>query len=333
VPDSTEIQQKPLKYKPRVPSHFFKRNDFYYFRVVLPPALKERLGTEVYMSLRTSLRSEALKLSQYLYPHLQDLLDIPEMEFKELRRRLNEHLQDKLDEDSINLEPRLPSTLFPGIEIEHPDFSYSDTCNHIADRLLKDVNSPDTLLLDSDEVLNKLVEAGIISVDQAKSASIYDKQLVTKLFYEKEILYHQILAKRSQGDFSFEESATSKDFSKPNANDTSLFPKNFIDEFLGLTPETIEQIRELDRRLNFQLGSLPKDQPSSDQPATKPSQKPIYVSTLIDKYVKNKVQENRWKSHTVSGHVYDLNLFLKVIKDQSIHTISCDIYIDNFWIF
>jgi hypothetical protein len=107
------------------------------------------------------------------------------MDFKELRRRLNEHLQDKLDEDSINLEPRNPSTLFPGIEIEHPDFSYSDTCNHIAGLFLQDINNPDTLLLDSEKVLIKLVEARIISLDQAKSASIIDKQLGTKLFYEK----------------------------------------------------------------------------------------------------------------------------------------------------
>jgi hypothetical protein len=90
-------------WKPRVPSHFFKRNDFYYFRVALPRTHRERLGDEFRMSLRTALRGEALRLSQHLYPLLQDLLDIPEMDFQELKRRLNEYLQPKLEEYAMNI--------------------------------------------------------------------------------------------------------------------------------------------------------------------------------------------------------------------------------------
>jgi hypothetical protein len=100
--------EKPKSRVSRVPSHIFKRNDFYYFRVALPKAHKERLGNEVFMSLRTTIRAKALRIAQHLYPYFLNLVDNPDMGINELKRRLNEHLQVKLEEDSINMEPSFP---------------------------------------------------------------------------------------------------------------------------------------------------------------------------------------------------------------------------------
>jgi hypothetical protein len=178
---------------------------------------------------------------------------------------------------------------------------------------LQNINNPDTLLLESEEVLNNLIKAGIISSDQAKSASIYDKQLVTKLFYQNEVKYHQILSKRSQGDFLDEDKIALSNFSKSNDDENSLFSKNAIDQLLGLSPESIEQIRKLDNKIKSQFG-MPNEQITENQPAIilPPSlkQKSISLSTLIDRYIDNKIQEKRWKLHTTSGHLNDINLFL-----------------------
>jgi hypothetical protein len=42
------------------------------------------------------------------------------MDLKEFRLRLNKNIQMKLEEDTVNLTPRTPSSLYPGIEEEHP---------------------------------------------------------------------------------------------------------------------------------------------------------------------------------------------------------------------
>jgi hypothetical protein len=50
--------------------------------------------------------------------YMLELLEDPEIDFKEIRCRLNGHFQAKLDEDLANLEPRNSSALVPGKE--HP---------------------------------------------------------------------------------------------------------------------------------------------------------------------------------------------------------------------
>jgi hypothetical protein len=86
------------------------------FRFALPIPLKERMGNEVCLSLRTPFRSEALKLSQRIHSWLLELSTKPGMDFTELRRALYFRLQAKLDENSVNPEPRRPSNIYEGIE-------------------------------------------------------------------------------------------------------------------------------------------------------------------------------------------------------------------------
>jgi hypothetical protein len=49
------------------------------------------MGHEVFMSLPTTIRTKALTLSHHLFALFQVLLKVPEMDFRELRRKLNEH--------------------------------------------------------------------------------------------------------------------------------------------------------------------------------------------------------------------------------------------------
>jgi hypothetical protein len=57
----------------------------------------------------------------------------------------------------------------------------------MADFINKNIRDPNFLLAKSDQLLNDLAEIGIISRQEAQSASNSQKQLVTKLFFETEI--------------------------------------------------------------------------------------------------------------------------------------------------
>ncbi|MDR1677880.1 MAG: hypothetical protein LBS44_05755 [Deltaproteobacteria bacterium] len=115
---------KTRKIKPRIPAYLLKRGDYYYYRQVLPTQYKQRLGNEVCLSLRTSLRADAVKLSRYLTSCLQELLEIPDMDFTHLRRSLYLRLQLRLDMDSSDDSPRIPSKIYEGIKEKHPEYNW-----------------------------------------------------------------------------------------------------------------------------------------------------------------------------------------------------------------
>ncbi|MDR0548072.1 MAG: hypothetical protein LBI10_01460 [Deltaproteobacteria bacterium] len=100
---STGLKLSAKKRKSQVPTHIYKRGDFYYFRAVFPDSLKERFGQEIRFSLITPFRKKALELSGKLFVEFQKLLESLDMDLKELRFRLNKNIQMKLEEDTMTI--------------------------------------------------------------------------------------------------------------------------------------------------------------------------------------------------------------------------------------
>jgi hypothetical protein len=153
---SSKHQKNKYKNQRRIPSYIFKRNDFYYFRVALPTPFKVRLGGEVCLSLRTTLRSDALTLSRHLHTFLQSLLEDSEMDFKKLRNTLNEKLKEILEAKFYDIESSPISAERQGI-IRNPAKTKAEECDYIAQLWLDDMANPDALLKESDGALNFLV--------------------------------------------------------------------------------------------------------------------------------------------------------------------------------
>jgi hypothetical protein len=71
--DAPKLLRK--KSKPQVPSHVYKREDFYHFRARFPENHNDRFSPEIRLSLRTPYRMKALELAGTLYAEFQRLLD------------------------------------------------------------------------------------------------------------------------------------------------------------------------------------------------------------------------------------------------------------------
>ncbi|MDR1084950.1 MAG: site-specific integrase [Deltaproteobacteria bacterium] len=147
------------------------------------------------------------------------------MDLNELKRRLNQHISMKLEEDSRDLTPRKSSALFEDVESVHPEYNYTEACQYIVKNLVSDIKDEKSLRSWSDIAIPSLITAGIIDSRFNELAPEEDKLIVTKFFLESEIKFHSILAKRAEGDFSYEDNFTLTDNSKP---------KNFITELLDV---------------------------------------------------------------------------------------------------
>jgi integrase len=312
------------KFRPWVSSHIYKRGDFYYFRARFPAKYRERFGQEIRLSLMTPYRQKALELSGKLYSDLQSLLDDPEMDLKELRLRLNRNIQMKLEEDTVNLSPRSPSSLYTGIEAEHPEYSYADTCKHIIKQLLNDINNEDSLSSWSKEVMPTLEKVGIINQSQADNASIIDKLIATKLFLESEVKYITILLNRAEGNFFGEENIVLNNFDKSeNYNNRTFTTNEFIKELVNPKDDTLSQLFNL---LNSNI-KIENSQPVNSSQSQinvdiETKTQSILYSVALSQFVTNKVTENRWKKHLVDAHRSDLQLFIKIMGDIPITSID-----------
>jgi hypothetical protein len=107
-------------------------------------------------------------------------MDIPDMNLNELRHQLHEILKARLEEDTIDVTPKTASSIYKDIELEHPDFSYSDACKLIIKENLNIISDPEALKLQSQKILSALEEANIINSIQAKNATEQDSRAVAK---------------------------------------------------------------------------------------------------------------------------------------------------------
>jgi hypothetical protein len=71
--------------------------------MTLPKRYWDSAGREIFLSLKTPFKREAHNLAQYLHSEVTQMLNNPDTDLKELRRRLNELLQHRLAEDSVDL--------------------------------------------------------------------------------------------------------------------------------------------------------------------------------------------------------------------------------------
>jgi hypothetical protein len=195
------LSPKNTKPKPKIPSHIFKRNDFYYFRLTLPKMYWNSIGREIYLSLKTTYKKQALRLAQYLHEEVQKMLKDPKIFLPDIKQKLHLNLQIKLAEiakDSPDLSPKTVASIFPGIEEDLPDVRFGDTNETIIFQLLnatEGINDKEALHELSIKAISNLVEANILNSNIAKELTENEKLDLTKLFIGYEVKYFQSLQK------------------------------------------------------------------------------------------------------------------------------------------
>jgi integrase len=266
------------------------------------------------------------------------------LDYQELKKRLNKHLQAMLEEERLDSSPKDPSSsndLITFVDELCPDLQNQGQRYQIAIKILQgELHNEDRLLSASEHLIPALISARILDPNEADLLSETGKIRIIKLFFESFISYYSILTKRDEGDFLYEQNITLKNSSEEDNNyDIDQFPNNFINDFYDLTPENIERIRLIyknDKDVNqfhdlllknfiLNQGKDPESHPLSNLSAPSPTSsvdKSILLSALIDKYIENKIIEKKWADHEVSGRRTGINLFLKYIGDQPIHSIN-----------
>jgi integrase len=183
----------------------------------------------------------------------------------------------------------------------------------------------------SHEAIPTLVKANIIDAHQANNASEEDKLIATKCFLETEIKYYTILADRAEGNFLNEQIV----FANPIAHDTenqyeNLEREQFLQELLYPSEDTLEQFIRLLNGNNppteipriSQTDLTPIETAKNLLSNNIPQPESILYSEAINKFVENKVNENRWKQHQIRSHRADLELFIRIMGDKPINNID-----------
>jgi hypothetical protein len=194
----------------------------------LPEAHWKTIGREIYLSLRTPFRKIAVPLAQELRSIVRNMMENSESDLKEIKRRLQLHLQNKLAEDEADVSTRAVSSIYPCLDEKHPDFNYGDVLALFIQDLLNDVNDKDRLNSMSKELIPTLVKADIIKPYEENKLTAYGKLIVTKLFLENEIRYHTALLNKNKGDFSIQDKNESKNSGRGRIS-SSFFENLFND--------------------------------------------------------------------------------------------------------
>jgi integrase len=253
------------------------------------------------------------------------MLNNPDTDLKELRRRLNELLQHRLAEDSADLSPRTVESIYPGLEKHHPEYSYGDACQYCINELKYCSTNKDELDSFSDQAISKLVEANILDAHDAKILSENRKLLITKLYFENEIRYYQAILNKWNGDFTLQDSIESQDFSKKILSQSQ---EDLIRDLLYPNEDTSDQFFSVLRRYQGEEYFSPPNQVSgnlkivnTELEQKSDSSTDIYYSEAMNKYIESKVKEKRWTEKTKAGYISDLSLFLSIKGDMKLKSI------------
>ena len=189
---------KPSRSNSRVPSHLYKRQGLYYFRVVIPDKLKQRFGrSELRISLRTAYRQIAKSLAQELYAHLNSLFrDDSMIDYPEIKRRMNQYLQKLLEDDHYSTQP-LDRRFY------NPNFVSSGEIGlSYAGQMLQGINDPGKLNELANKIVPILIKDGFLKPDEVTESN---RLPLAKEFAKSYISYLKILERREKGDFLAEE--------------------------------------------------------------------------------------------------------------------------------
>jgi hypothetical protein len=319
----------------------------------MPENLKGKFGHEVCVSLKTPYRAEALRLSGVIYSNTVKMLDDPMIDYKELRRRINADIQDNLVEVSTDVNSKPVFSITSQMQAEHPDYSYEDFIRQTVVDYLNNIKKEDSIKRASQKIIPEMIDCNIIKSDEIVHFSEEDKLIATKAYLEGRITFYTALLKRTQGDFTFENNMIMQDFRLINEipkeiiiSDEKIAELEYLnnhvkdlfdeDRIFGITQAEIDEILEhvyTSKPIfghseanncgqgsdTFTINDL-NNKVSEEQSDTK-----MLYSEAKDKYIDNKVKENRWKPHLVPERKFRLELFITVMGDKPLSIVNRDI--------
>ncbi len=197
--------------KPSIPSHLYLKGNFYYFRFSFNSELRKRLGySELRLNLGTGRIRQAKNLAGPLYLHLKNLLGSPEMlDHKEIKRRLNRYLQLMLEAEQNDFSPaETYENLSEGIGFSFTPAVISKAYARMSDLALK--GGIEAMYPNAAHILYRLYQDGVFELDEILKEE--NKFKFVKAFHQMLQTYHTILAKRDEGDYTFENKIVMEDF-------------------------------------------------------------------------------------------------------------------------
>jgi integrase len=185
------------------------------------------------------------------------------IDYKELKRRLNLNLQLQLERNNCNFDQKPSISDYPSLQPKYPDYTHVDLCKYFSSNILNLINDKEKLQSWADIVIPELMKCDLISLRENLDLSDNDKLVVTKLYFETQISYYKILARRAIGDFLVGENIESEDYSHKNVytplaiseddintqlkNDLKLFSDNLRDK------DTLDKLESL---INYMRSNL-----------------------------------------------------------------------------
>lgn len=283
------------------PSNLYLKGKFYYFRVAIPKKFRVGVGqSEVRIGLQTPYIAEARRIATALRVRMDEILEENvSICADDLRKKLLIHFVKFLEQDGK-------------VKITHEEIK-KRLHNYLQNQLnadSKNINTRDNIQLGQD----------YISMGQYSDSCI---SILKNIVNNPELLaktgYIGVVHLLKEGFFNPEEVTKDNvleiinEFIKTQITCHSIISARCNGDYIKEKPLFDDSVKHNDQ---IQIGQSAE--------IVKIESKSLKYSELVDKYIKTKISDGAWKSHSLPDHQGRLNSFIEVMGDKEIDKISRD---------